>query len=151
MSNQQPNQPSRVRRQPKPRQSPAEPEPNPVQPIPPQRLNLPLVIGALCLLAAVAGYFFWPFKGVSSLPEAAASDESEQLLEAVGRLIVLPEGEEPTIATVANLEALQGQSFFAKAKLGDKVLIFAKAGKAILYDPLGGKIVEVAPLSLGDL
>ncbi len=71
-------------------------------------------------------------------------------MEAVGRLIVLPEDEVPTIATVTDLEALQGQPFFANAKLGDKVLIFAKAGKAILYDPVEQKIVEVAPVNLGD-
>lgn len=65
----------------------------------------------------------------------------------VGKLIVLPEDEDPTIATVSNLAELKGQPFFANATVGDKVLIYARAKKAILYSPLQHKIVEIAPLN----
>ena len=40
-------------------------------------------------------------------------------------------------------------SFFSKAKVGDKVIIYTNARKAILYDPVAGKIVEVAPVNIG--
>lgn len=60
----------------------------------------------------------------------------------------LPKGEQPTIATVSDITKLQGQSFFRNAKNGYKVLIYTKAKKAILYDPIEDKIVEVTSLTL---
>ena len=68
----------------------------------------------------------------------------------VSRLIVLPTGEDPTLATVSNIDVLRSQPFFANSKNGDKVLIYVKARKAILYDEVNNKIVEVAPINIGD-
>jgi hypothetical protein len=64
--------------------------------------------------------------------------------------MVLPENEQPTIATVTDPSKLSGQSFFAHAKVGDRVLLYAAAKKAILYDPNINKIIEVAPINLDD-
>lgn len=75
--------------------------------------------------------------------------EIDMLITEVGKLMVLPD-EVPTIATVSDLERLKTQPFFAQAKLGDKVLIYAVARKAILYSPVEKKIVEVAPLLIGE-
>ena len=82
-------------------------------------------------------------------PQTLAQQEAEALIAKVGRLIVLPEGERPTIATVTDPERLRDQAFFAQAKKGDKVLIYANARKAILYDPVADKILEVAPVNIG--
>ena len=64
--------------------------------------------------------------------------------------MVLPEDEEPSVATVADPEQLAGQPFFSKAKKGDKVLIYTNAQKAILYDPVAKKIIDIAPLNIGN-
>ena len=77
-----------------------------------------------------------------------ANTEASQLLAEVGKLMVLPENEQPTIATVTDLEKLKDQPFFAKAQVGDKVLIYTSAKKAILYRPTENKIIELAPLSV---
>jgi heme/copper-type cytochrome/quinol oxidase subunit 2 len=82
-------------------------------------------------------------------PQAVNQEETRALIDEVSQLIVLPE-EAPTIATVTDLEKLKSQPFFAKAKIGDKVLIYAVARKAILYSPAEHKIVEVAPLLIGE-
>jgi len=84
------------------------------------------------------------------ISETAKDSEAEYLVEKVGKLIILPTDEVPTIATVSNLEALKGQAFFVGAKNGDKVLIYTKAQKAVLYDPILNKIVNVAPLNIED-
>ena len=76
---------------------------------------------------------------------AQTQDEAKQLVETVGKLIVLPSDEQPTIATVADLEKLKNQPFFADAKIGDKVLIYPKAQKAVLYRPSENKIIALAP------
>ncbi len=72
--------------------------------------------------------------------------EITDTVNTVGKLIVLPTNETPTIAVVTDLSVLKNQPFFANAKVGDKVLIYTKAQKAILYDPQLNKIVELAPL-----
>lgn len=82
-------------------------------------------------------------------PTAKAREESKQLIDEVGALMLLPKDEQPTIATVSDLEKLKDQPFFANAELGDKVLIFTKAKKAILYRPGERKVIELAPLNVG--
>ncbi len=74
--------------------------------------------------------------------------ELAKIIETVGKLIELPSGEEPTLATVSDPEKLKDQAFFKNAVLGDKVLIYAQAKRAILYSPSRGKIIEVAPVNL---
>lgn len=81
--------------------------------------------------------------------QKAAQEEINKIVDDVGKLIVLPKGEVPTIATVTDLKQLKDQPFFDNAKVGDKVLIYTKAQKAILYDPSSNKIVEMAPLNTG--
>ena len=94
-------------------------------------------------------YFYRQVIDLKKDPQKFAAEEVALVVQQVGNLMVLPEGEEPTLATVTDLEKLQGQPFFVKAKVGDKVLLYAKAGKAILYDPVANQIVEVAPLNIG--
>ena len=56
--------------------------------------------------------------------------------------------EEPIIATVANVEVLKDKPFFAGAKEGDLVFIYSKARKAVLYDPVAEKILNIAPIDV---
>jgi hypothetical protein len=54
------------------------------------------------------------------------------------------------VATVSDPEILKNKNFFIDAKKGDKVLIYYSARKAILYDPVVKKIVNIAPVNIGD-
>lgn len=83
-------------------------------------------------------------------PQEAAKAESDRIKKEVAALIDVPGDEEPTIATVVDPSKLGNQAFFAKAQKDDRVVIYAKAKKAILYRPSTKKIVEVAPLNIGD-
>ena len=104
---------------------------------------------ATAISLAGAVYFYAQWNSLRDNPQAAFQDETATLVAAVGKLMLLPEGETPTIATVSDLERLKGQPFFANAKNGDKVLIYSNSKKAILYDPVNKKIIEVAPLNTG--
>ena len=106
---------------------------------------------ALIFIAAVAGdvYFYKQLQVKQQDPQVVAEQETQELIAKIGALIVLPEGETPTVATVNEPEKLVDQPFFAKAQKGDKVLIYTNAKKAILYSPSTNKIVEVAPLNIG--
>ena len=81
--------------------------------------------------------------------KTASSDPQQELssiLTKVGRLMFLPIGERPTLATVDDASKLKNRAIFAKAQNGDKVLIYTKAQKIIIYRPNAGKIVDVNPL-----
>lgn len=98
-------------------------------------------------LGVIAGLVLVVFGGFIFVTQGSRGDTTEQIIAKVGKLVELPQGEEPTIATVTDLEPLQGQAFFAGAAVGDKVLIFSKSKKAILYRPSTNKIITVAPIS----
>lgn len=108
-------------------------------------------IVAVVVLASLAAafYFHRQLNQLKADPQKAAQEESRDLITRVGKLIVLPEGEEPTVATVTDTELLKDQPFFVNARQGDKVLIYTNARKAILYSPENDKIVEVAPVNIG--
>ncbi len=76
--------------------------------------------------------------------------EIKSITERIGKFMELPGGEVPTLATVSDREKLKGQQFFLNAENGDKVLVYPKAKKAILYRPSSGKIIEVANLTSGN-
>lgn len=108
----------------------------------------------LIFLAAVSGsvgslVFYGKYRDTEErLKQAtlASGDNVNAVIAKVGKLIKLPEDELPTIATISDLDKLKGQAFFARAKVGDKVLLYTKAKKAILYDPKDNVIIEVGPL-----
>lgn len=107
-----------------------------------------LIVGGVVLfliIASIAGYFF--FTKARSSTEAVNPDEVSSLLEEISNIYELPTGETPTVATITDVDKLKNQPFFEKAKNGDKVIIYNQAKKAILYDPISRKILEVAPLS----
>ncbi len=112
--------------------------------------SLIIVLGIIALIAiAAAIYFYLQSVNLKIDPQQAAAEETASLIKTVGKLIVLPQDETPTIATVTDPEPLKEQMFFANAKAGDKVLIYTGAKKAILYNPESNKIVEVAPVNIG--
>lgn len=122
------------------------------------RINNPALLRIISTILAVllviatgsAAYFYQQLAGLKTNPQKIAQEEAADLVNRLGKLIVLPEGEQPTIATVNDLGPLKSQPFFTKAKLGDKVFIFTQAKKAILYDSVNNRIVEIAPLNIGN-
>lgn len=118
------------------------------------RKNKPLIIFLSLLLlvvvlSATSIYFYQKYHRISLDSLASTQAETRALVEEVGKLMYLPADEVPTIATVSEPQKLANQAFFIDAKKGDKVLIYATAKKAILYDPVAKKIVNVAPINLG--
>lgn len=87
-------------------------------------------------------------KRINNDPQIAVQQQTKDLLNKVGSLMQLPADETPTIAAVSDAAKAKKQSaFFANAENGDKVLMYVKAGQAILYRPSTNKIVIVAPLT----
>jgi hypothetical protein len=109
--------------------------------------NIIIALGALLVIALGVAVYFYQQANVNS-PEQSQK-ELDEVVAKVGKLMVLPADETPTLATVSDPEKLKDQKFFANAKTGDKVLIYSRAQKAVLYSPSLNKIIEVAPVNIG--
>ncbi len=110
---------------------------------------VPLIIALAA--GAVAGYYYNRYQNAQSVlknPNLAVEKETKQLINQVGKLLMLPKDETPTVATVTDAPKLKNQPFFKNAKNGDKVLIYVKARKAILFDPKANIIIDVAPVNV---
>jgi hypothetical protein len=111
-----------------------------------KKLLVGAVVVFICLVAVVAGALYLYAHNSKKDKLVAVKNEVKKTIDKVSVLMVLPKGEDPTVATVADITKLSAQPFFEKAQNGDKVLIYAKAGVAILYRPSVNKIVTVAPV-----
>lgn len=111
-------------------------------------LTMKKIVLLLCILLAVAcGISFYFYSKLQSSEQKSSKETTAQTVEEVGKLMVLPADETPTLATVSDPEKLKDQPFFANAQVGDRVLIYTQAKKAILYRPSTKMIVEVSPLN----
>jgi len=90
----------------------------------------------ILLLIGVAGFFLIRYFNSREI-------SNDDIIRRVSKIYNLPEGENPTIATVTDLYKLGAREFFRDAKNGDKVLIYRRADKVILYRPFEGKIINV--------
>ena len=111
-----------------------------------KKIIVGVVLAILVLLSATTFYFYRQWRQTKTNPQEVAQDALSEIVAEVGKLIELPTGETPTMATVTSVEKLKDQPFFAKAQNGDKALIYSQAGKAILYRPASHKIIEVISL-----
>ena len=71
---------------------------------------------------------------------------SVQVIEAVNKIYLLPSNEQPKITTVTNPDELRYQPFFINTEVGDQVIVYTEAKKAILYRPSINKIIEASSL-----
>lgn len=115
---------------------------------------IPTIIIILLVALGAAGYFLYnsqknpqAIKTTIQGQQILNQDEVKRLVAEVGKIIKLPRGEEPSVATVTDVNKLKDQAFFADGKNGDHVLLYPNAKKVILYDPQSKKIVNIAPLT----
>jgi len=100
-----------------------------------------IVLGAI----SFSVYSFFQLRHIKNSSETLNQKEIDSLISKVSRIYLAP-SEVPTIATVSDPQVLRDQSFFTSSEKGDKVFIFSKAGKAVLYRPSIDKIIEITPI-----
>lgn len=102
-------------------------------------------IGILVVLGSVVTA--WHFqKKYTELLHIQQNPQSElsSVLSKISSLMDLPLDETPTLATITDSTRLSGQMFFDHAENGDKVIVYTKAAKAILFRPSSRKIINVS-------
>lgn len=111
--------------------------------------TLLIAIAALIIILGVAFAYYTTSSETFSPNQQLSEEEIGTIVEAVGRHIILPEGEEPLVATIADITLLlEREPFYRGAKNGDILLLYPNAGKAILYDQEGDILVNVGPIIL---
>jgi len=113
------------------------------------------VIGILVGAGALFAWNFYmvknPVKVTSQMEQAQVQAQVKDLVAKVGKLIILPTGEDPVIFTINDAAALiKDQVFYNGANNGDVVLVYQRASKAIVYSPERNVIVNVGPIVLQD-
>lgn len=111
-----------------------------------------LIVG-LVLVAAGAGGTYYLAKtkpGTIGLPknQAEVQAEADTIVAQVSKLITLPSDESPTIATITNIDQLKDQPFFKNAQNGDRILVYQKNNKAIIYRPGENRIIDVGTVNV---
>ncbi len=109
-----------------------------------------LLVALLCLF----GYWYYKSHAVVSVannPAAGGSNADQQALleetiNTLSKFIVLPQDDAPVLAVVTDPSVLAKESFFKDAQVGDRVLIYPKNHKAILYRPSIGKVIQMETL-----
>lgn len=107
-----------------------------------------LIIAVAVLLVSAVIVFALPEKKSNIDSGQATQQELDSLVIKVGKLMVLPVGETPTIATIVDPSKLNDNKFFANAREGDRLLLYPISKMAILYNPGENKIIEVGPFTL---
>src|SRR5665213_3079004 len=95
--------------------------------------NRKVVLGAvLVLLVLSAGYFYHQHQRTKV---SSGQSKINETVNKVGKLFLLPTGEQPTLAIVNDASKYNSVSFFKNAANGDRLLVYAQAREAILYRP----------------
>lgn len=97
------------------------------------------LVAAMVLVLLAGGWYMVAHRS----PNYAA--ENSKLIASINKLAVLPKDETPSVTTVVD-ETKINQDFLRNAKKGDKVLLYFQAGRAVVYRPSTGQIVNMGPL-----
>lgn len=97
-------------------------------------------------LIVLGGYIVYE-KYFHLTPAEKAQKELAAAVAGVSKLIILPQGDEPVLATVTDAKTLIAQqAFFAGSENGDQLLLFPRNLKAVLWSPSRNVIVNVGPI-----
>ncbi len=72
-----------------------------------------------------------------------APDDATRVARAIAKLVIVPP-ETPIVTTVVDPEKLADTPFAGEAKAGDRILFYTNAGRAILYDPVANRVIDMA-------
>ncbi|MEI7480265.1 MAG: hypothetical protein WCJ59_01435 [bacterium] len=112
--------------------------------------KISLIILVLIAVGGVWGttHFYNKYKSLTVDATAESMKETQRLVSELGKIMELPKGETPTVATISDKEKLKGQAFFTMAENGDVLFAYTASMKAILFRPSTSKIINVAPISI---
>lgn len=112
-----------------------------------RRFWLPLVIVATVLIVGSA-FLVGRYSVYQLHPELSDAERAQGVLIKVSKLIELPQGELPQMATIEDAASVKSaQPFLISAQNGDILIVYTQAQTALLYRPSLNKLIAVGPIS----
>gem|GEM_PF-2355421 len=117
-----------------------------------KKKSFPWIIVIIVVIVALGGIVFYQHRQLKQLDPAssdaaATQEETRRITALVSELMQLPD-EDAFLATIQNMDELQGQAFFNNARNGDRVLIFPNAKKAVIYREGDHLIINAGPIEV---
>jgi hypothetical protein len=111
-----------------------------------RRFLLPLLIG-IGIVLILGAFFLGRHMVYQAHPELSGQEKATAVLAKVEKLIELPQGEAPQMATIEDAASVKtAQPFLANAQNGDVLIVYASAETALLYRPSTNKLIAVGPV-----
>jgi hypothetical protein len=108
-----------------------------------------LLIAIIVLIVAIIAIVTTVIlKNNNDIPEANIAQTSG-IQEKVAQHMMLPD-ETAYVATLTDKDAVLDQPFYTNAQNGDRVLLFKKNKKAVIYRESEDKIINVGPILVSD-
>ena len=99
-----------------------------------------LFLTLVVILLATSVVLYLKYQEASKKADAAQADQ--QLIEHVAQMVIVPT-EQPSVATVLDKSKLTNKELAERAENDDKLILYAKSKKVILYRPSQQKIVDI--------
>lgn len=105
------------------------------------------------VIVIAAGYYIWKVYNPQNLTQTEVDKASQEqilsILSRVKRHLILPENELPQVAEIKDAaQASKEQPFLNGSQNGDFLIVYANAGKAIVYSPTRDLIINVGPVQV---
>ena len=117
-----------------------------------RQLRRYIQIGAIGLGVILMIFLAWQYIDARqdaaklSDPKTSAEQANQELVSDLRKVALLPTDEDPQVAELTDKEKQKNNPFFANAENGDKVLVYQKASKVIIYRPSTKQVVNMATI-----
>jgi hypothetical protein len=98
---------------------------------------------------AFGGVYFQKYQTLRKDSSKTADERNKELIDKINGVYELPKDETPVVAIVSDEQKFKGEyPVFTTAKLGDALLLYEKAGQAVLYRESENKIIGTATFTV---
>lgn len=106
-----------------------------------------ILLGSFLVIAIFIGLHWYHFYSLIVFQDEGQR-EAARIAHSVSGRVQLPKNEDPALAIIKDKKVINRGGVLADAENGDRILLYYKSGKAVLYRPSNGKIVAIGPLVL---
>lgn len=109
------------------------------------------IIFALLLVGSLifGGYYFRQYQNLKATSSKSPEEKNKELVEKINKVYSLPKDEDPVVAIVSDEDTFKKEyPVFTTAQKGDSLLLYEKAGQAILFRESENKVIGTATFAV---